>query len=159
MERYRPAPRPEPSETPENKTPKRTRGRPFRPGNPGRPVGSKNRTTQFVEQLMGNDAENLTRKAIDLALAGDPRLLQFCLDRLMPRRNGRPVDLPLPAVSDIDDVVTTAAVIATAVCDGDLTTAEADQLMSVLERFVKISETPDIVDRLDAIELRLKERP
>jgi hypothetical protein len=108
---------------------------------------------------MADEGEKLTRKVIDLALAGKVSCIQFCLDRLMPRRNGRPVDLPLPAVSDIDDVVTTAAVIATAVCDGDLTTAEADQLMSVLERFVKISETPDIVDRLDAIELRLKERP
>jgi hypothetical protein len=70
-------------------TPKKVRGRPFRPGNPGRPPGSKNQTTRLLEQLMAGDAEKVVQKAVELALAGNVRCLQLCLDRLLPRRTGR----------------------------------------------------------------------
>ena len=30
---------------------RKPRGRPFKPGNPGRPLGSKNRVTQTLERL------------------------------------------------------------------------------------------------------------
>jgi hypothetical protein len=61
----------------EAETPKRVRGRPFKPGNPGRPRGSKNRTTRLLEQLMANEGETLTRKVIDRALAGGAWKLAF----------------------------------------------------------------------------------
>src|SRR6516225_5337941 len=40
----------------------KVRGRPFQPGNPGRPPGSKNKTTRLVEQLVEGDAEKLSEK-------------------------------------------------------------------------------------------------
>ena len=46
------------------------RGRPFKQGNPGRPPGSKNKTTQVLEQLAEGQAEQLLRKVIEQALAG-----------------------------------------------------------------------------------------
>jgi hypothetical protein len=49
----------------------KTRGRPFAPGNPGRPKGSRNKATLAAEALLDGEAEALTRKAIELALAGD----------------------------------------------------------------------------------------
>jgi hypothetical protein len=55
----------------------KVRGRPFKLGNPGRPPGSKNKTTRVVEQLVDNQAEKLTRKLVELALAGDVRCLQY----------------------------------------------------------------------------------
>jgi hypothetical protein len=84
-------------------TPKKIRGRPFQPGNPGRPPGSKNRTTRLLEQLVAGEAEKVAQKAIELALAGNVRCIQLFLDRLLPRRNGRPVDFSLPAVNDAHD--------------------------------------------------------
>jgi hypothetical protein len=50
---------------------RKVRGRPFKPGNPGRPPGSKNKTTQMVEQLAEGQAEQLVQKALELAQAGD----------------------------------------------------------------------------------------
>ena len=70
--------------TVENKADKKVRGRPFQAGNPGRPLGSKNRTTRLVEQLLDGEAEAITRKFLELALAGNPKCLQLCLDRLLP---------------------------------------------------------------------------
>src|SRR5262245_45313465 len=65
--------------------PKKIRGRPFQRGNPGRPRGSKNRTTRLLEELVAGEAEKLAQKAVELALAGNVKCLHFCLDRLLPR--------------------------------------------------------------------------
>jgi hypothetical protein len=52
------------------------RGRPFvrgHSGNPaGRPAGARNRKTLAASLLLDGEAEALTRKAVELALAGDP---------------------------------------------------------------------------------------
>src|SRR6266481_631211 len=54
----------------------RVRGRPFekgRSGNPlGRRVGCRNKTTIAAGALLAGEAEALTRKAVELALVGDP---------------------------------------------------------------------------------------
>jgi hypothetical protein len=61
------------------------RGRPFEPGmsgNPnGRPKGSRNKTTMAMEILLDGEAELLTRKAVEKALAGDPLALRLGLGR------------------------------------------------------------------------------
>lgn len=69
------------SEEPTVTEPSRVRGRPFQKGNPGRPLGSKNQITKVVEALVEGEAPNLTRKLLELALDGDVRCLQFCLDQ------------------------------------------------------------------------------
>ena len=44
-----------------------TRGRPFANGNPGRPPGSKNRTTLLAAALLEGEAEELVHKAVEVA--------------------------------------------------------------------------------------------
>lgn len=48
-----------------------TRGRPFQLGNPGRPKGARHRTTLAMQALLEGEGEALTRKAVEMALAGD----------------------------------------------------------------------------------------
>jgi hypothetical protein len=68
-------------------------------GNPsGRPKGARNTTTVAVETLLDGQAQALTQKAIDLALAGDITALRLCLDRILPVRKDRPVTFDLPPV-------------------------------------------------------------
>ncbi len=63
------------------KTAGRARGRPFakgQSGNPGgRPRGSTNRATRAAELLLDGEAAALTRKAVELALAGDPQRSRY----------------------------------------------------------------------------------
>ena len=73
-----------------------TRGRPFEPGNSGRPKGARNRATLAAEALLDGEAEALTRKAIELALAGGPIALRLCLDRILSPRRERPTTFALP---------------------------------------------------------------
>ena len=76
------------------------RGRPFakgRSGNPaGRPRGTRNRSTLAAQMLLQGEAEALTRKAVELALGGDPTALRLCLDRLIAPHRERLVPLALP---------------------------------------------------------------
>src|SRR5262245_58725518 len=136
--------------------PKKIRGRPFQRGNSGRPRGSKNRTTRLLEELVAGDGEKLAQKAVELALAGNVKCLQLCLDRLMPRRVGRPVDFTLPAVNNAHDIVVAMAAVTTAVSDGSLTAEEAGQLVHILNGYAKAVETYGFATRIAALESQIK---
>ena len=68
---------------------KRVRGRPFAKGQSGNPAGwprgSMNRSTRAAQLLLDGEATALSRKAVELALAGDPTALRLCLDRTVRR--------------------------------------------------------------------------
>src|SRR5258706_6899922 len=95
----------------------KARGRPFEPGqsgNPsGRPKGARNKTTIAVEALLDNEAEALTRKVIELALAGNMAAIRLCFERLLPPRRDRGDAFDLPKIeSAADAVAASCAVIA-----------------------------------------------
>jgi len=57
-----------------------TRGKPFQPGNAGRPKGTRNKATLALEALLDGEGEALTRRAIQMALEGDTTAMRLCLD-------------------------------------------------------------------------------
>src|SRR3954451_23931868 len=62
----------------------------FRPGNPCRRAGARSRATLAAMALLEGETEALTRRCVELALAGDTTALRLCLERLLPRgRAGR----------------------------------------------------------------------
>ena len=134
----------------------KTRGRPFQKGNPGRPVGSRHKTTLAVEALLDGEAEKLTRKAIKLALAGDTIALRLCLERIAPLRRGRPVQIVLPDVSSTTGVTTALAAVVAALAVGAITTDEASGICAVIESQRRAIETAELERRLLAIEEHLK---
>src|SRR5687767_1636516 len=56
----------------------------FRLGNPGRPPGARNKATLAALALLEGEAEALTRRCVEMALAGDATAMRLCLDRLLP---------------------------------------------------------------------------
>ena len=74
----------------DNNSPDGLRGRPFARGKSGnltgRPRGARNHTTIAAEMLLEGEAENLTRKSVELALNGDIHALLLRLDRIIPPR-------------------------------------------------------------------------
>jgi len=131
-----------------------------RSGNPkGRPAGARNKATQTAELLLDGEAEALTRRAVELALAGDGMALRLCLDRIIPPRRGRPVQLGLPPVSDAADLGGTMAAITNAAVGGSITPGEAAELARVVEIFVRAVETSDFERRLRELEEAYAARP
>ena len=58
----------------------------FESGQSGNPKGARNKATLAAEALLDGKAEAITRKAIDLAKAGDLTAIRLCLERIIPAR-------------------------------------------------------------------------
>src|SRR6266403_5407571 len=111
---------------------RKPRGRPFKPGNPGRPLGSKNRVTQTLEQLAEGQAEQLFEKVRELAQAGDVACLRMVLDRIWPARKAQPINVTMPRINNSQDVLAAIAAICKALGEGCLTPDEIIALSSVI---------------------------
>jgi hypothetical protein len=124
----------------------------FAPGNPGRPKGSRNKTTLALEALLDGEAEALTRKAIEMALDGDTTAMRLVMDRIMPPRKDRPVMFSMPKLETAGDAVKAMAALAEAVANGDITPGEAGELSKLVDGFTKAVELHEIQQRLDKLE-------
>src|SRR5208282_6330278 len=135
---------------------RKQRGRPFpkgHSGNPdGKPRGARHRVTRAAEQLLDGEAEALTRKAIEMAIAGETTALRLCLDPFIAPRRDRPVRFTLPKLGSADDAAKAMAAITSAVARGDLTPSDAGELSRLVEVFVKSLEAADFEKRLQALE-------
>lgn len=125
------------------------RGRPFEKGNPGRPPGSKNRTTIVAAALLDGEAEDLVRRAIELAKAGDVAMLKFLLGRMLPRERRIQFDLPPDAVEALGAIMA-------AVSEGKITPAEAANLATLVNCYTHAVDLADVVKRFDQLELKIK---
>ncbi|MBV9859693.1 MAG: hypothetical protein JO038_06290 [Alphaproteobacteria bacterium] len=132
------------------------RGRPFRKGESGNPAGRRpgcrNRATREAEILLEGEAPRLTRKAIELALAGNERALRLCLERLIAPRRERAVAIDLPPVESAADLGAAVGAIAAALRQGAITPREAVAAAQVIAIFVRAIETSDFERRLDQLE-------
>ena len=126
----------------------------FAPGNPGKAKGTRWKQSRAAEQLLEGESEALTRKAIEMAKAGDTTALRLCLERLVPARKDRTIEFELPSVKTAADHPIALGAILTGVATGEITPAEAHALSGVLEQHRRALETADIDERLRAIEER-----
>ncbi|MGH1570322.1 hypothetical protein ACRAWG_06200 [Methylobacterium sp. P31] len=110
----------------------RVRGKPFAPGNPGRPAGARNRTTQAIEALLDGETEAPTRFA---------------------RRRDRHVPFALPPITCAADAVKASAALVAAVAAGELTPSEAAELGKLIETVLRGIELTDVQDRLARLEV------
>lgn len=131
-----------------------TRGRPFQPGNPGKPRGTRHRVTRAIEELLEGQHEKLTQAAIDKALEGDTTALRLCLDRLAPPRKDAPITFDLPPVRTVADAVVASLAVLSAVADGEVTPDEAGRVMALLSAHRGIVEACDLEARIAALETR-----
>ncbi|WP_324132350.1 DUF5681 domain-containing protein [Bosea sp. (in: a-proteobacteria)] len=137
---------------PSRKSATNTRGRPFAPGNGGKPKGARHKTTLAIEALLDGEAETLTRKAIELAKAGDMQALRLCMDRLAPPRRDRSISFEMPSIETVDDLPAATRAIMDAVSIGDITPSEAAELGKLVDAHVRAIEVSDINKRLEALE-------
>lgn len=129
-----------------------TRGRPFAPGNPGRPRGSRHHVTRAVELLMEGEHEQLTRIAIDKALGGDTAALRLCLDRIAPPRRDVPVSIALPPVRSAEEAAEASSSVLASVAKGEVTPDEAGRVMALLAAHKSIVAAGDLERRIAALE-------
>lgn len=129
----------------------------FAPGNRlggGKP-GARHKTTRAIEALLDGEAEGLTRKAIEMALAGDGPALRLCLDRIAPPRKDAPISFALPPIKTAADTVSASSALLEAVAAGDGTPDEAGRVMALLSAHKTLVEAGDLEARLTALEAKI----
>ena len=94
----------------------------------------------------------MTRKAVEMALAGDSTALRLCFDRILPPRRERPVHFKLPRLQTAGDAAQALAAITDAVAAAEITTGEAAELAKLVEAFVRALEATEFDERLRSIE-------
>ena len=132
------------------------RGRPFAKGvsgNPkGKPKGTRNKATRLAETLLDGQTEKLVGKCVQMALDGDSAAMKVCMDRLIPPRKGRPINLTIPQIKQLGDTSTAMKAVINAVGEGEVTPNEAQVVSSVIEVYRKVIETTELESRIIELE-------
>ena len=96
-----------------------TRFKPGQSGNPnGRPAKrvSPQGNACLRQHSWKASRKAITRKAVEMAKAGDAVAMRLCMDRLTPPRRDRPVPFTLPKLETAADTKAAAGAIVQAVC-------------------------------------------
>jgi hypothetical protein len=122
-------------------------------GNPlGRPPGARNKATIIAESLLQGETETITRLAIERAKAGDMAALRMCLDRVAPPIRHRAIAFELPPLKSAADAVTALAAITAAVAEGELSPAEAGELVKLVDTFARVLDLAAFEQRIVRLE-------
>ena len=145
----------EPTNEPRVKNAPATRGRPFQPGNPGRPAGARNRSTLALEAMLDGEAEGVTRKCVEMALAGDTTALRLVMERILPPRKERVIQVDLPLLESAGGALAVSGALLKAAADGSLTPGEATALAGLVAAHQRVLETHALEARLTELEQRI----
>ena len=141
------------AKTTEKQTRKTKGFQPGQSGNPsGRPQGSRNKATLIAEQLIDGQAEELVKMCITMAKNGDTTAMKIMMDRLIPPRRERSIQLALPDVKTPKDVLNVIGTVIKSIGDGKLDADQAKTLAGILEVQRKSIETVEIEQRITALE-------
>lgn len=125
----------------------------FAAGNPGRPAGARHKVTRAVEALLEGEAEELTRKAISMALDGDMQALRLCIERIAPARKDAPVQFDLPTMECAQEAAQAASAVLRAVSEGILTPIEGATVMGLVDSYRRTLEVSELEARIAALEV------
>jgi hypothetical protein len=121
-------------------------------------LAHRKQATLAVAALMNGEAEELTRKAIELAKGGDLAALRLCMDRLLPPRKDRPVSLDLPMIESARDMPKAISALLGAVAAGELAPSDAAEVTKLLDAYGRAVEINELAERIDNLE-KMAERP
>ena len=108
----------------------------------------------LAERLLDGQAEELIQQCVQKALDGDSTAMRLCIERLVPPRKDRPVNLDLPQMECVEDTIKAMAVISSGVADGELTPSEGQVLSGMVENYRKAIETTELEERISNLEKR-----
>jgi hypothetical protein len=123
---------------------------------PGRPRGSRNKTTVWLDELGAEDTEEIIKVVKTEARKGDMRAAWLVLSRTWPHRRGRPVEIDLPPVETSAGLIRAQAALIAALAKGEITPDEAASIAGVLETQRRAIETHDHTRRIRELEKKVE---
>jgi hypothetical protein len=101
---------------------------------------------------LAGEAEGLTRKAVEVAFAGDPMALRLCVELLLPVCRERAVEFKLPPIESPANIAAAMKALTSALAQGETTPGEAGRIAGVVDTFVRAIETSEFERRLQELE-------
>jgi hypothetical protein len=130
------------------------KGKPFEPGNKlgkGRPPGSQNKRTKFMESLQNHGAA-IIDKAKLMALSGDRTALRLCFERLIPLPKPPGTRFRLPKMKTPADLKKVLPSVLEQVSKGHLSASDAESIANVLDTQVRTVVAGEFDERIHALE-------
>ena len=144
---------------PENTGQKQENGR-FQKGvsvNPsGMPKGTRHRSTLLAERLLVDEIHDICASVIAEAKKGNIQAAKIILDRVLPSRRDRVIDVQLPKLQTVDDAVKAMSTIINAIGSGDITPSEGEAMSRAVDTFIKAIQVHDIEKRVSMLEQGVK---
>lgn len=138
------------------KAARKARGRPFAKGvsgNPaGRPKGVLNRSSRVAALLFENESQEIARKAVALAKAGDMQAIRLILERLIPVARERSIEVEMPTLTTATDLPAAVSRLLALVASGEITPSEGTKLAELLGAWRAAFELTEFEARLAALE-------
>lgn len=124
--------------------------KPGQSGNPdGRPKGSKDKRTELRE-LLKPHADDLVKKAVDMALAGDTTALRICIDRIIPSIKARDMPISIPELTG--SLTEKGEKVLLAMGQGEITPNDATQMLQTISAQARILEIDELEKRVYELE-------
>jgi hypothetical protein len=110
------------------------------------------KTTLAAAAFLAGESEALTRRAVELALGGDPTAMRLCLERVLPPCRERTVKFALPPIESAADIAAAMKAVTSALASGAITPGEAERIAAVVDTFVRAIDASDFERRLQELE-------
>jgi hypothetical protein len=131
------------------------RGRPFASGNKsgkGRPRGSRNKVSPKAQELFREFSEPIARKCLALALQGNVKALQLCLERAFPVQKDRRISLGPQPLRTLADVAKASEIVTQQVTSGKIGVEHGTALARMLDMRRQALQTQELESRVSALE-------
>lgn len=127
-------------------------------GNPkGKPRGARNKSTLTAEKLLEGSLDKICQRIEEEALNGNMQAAKMILDRVLPCKKDRVIQIDLPHIKTHDDVLSAIGSIVNAVGNGEISPSEGESLSRTIDLYSKTLEVHELDVRLKAIENSFKE--
>lgn len=122
-------------------------------GNPkGKVKGTKNKATCFIESLMQSELNNIGQKLVELAMAGNLQAIKLVLDRIMPPKTSRSIQIEMPKIENTTDALQAISTVIHAVGQGELTPSEGEAMTKIIQSFTQALQAYEFDQRLSRLE-------
>jgi hypothetical protein len=122
-------------------------------GNPaGRPIGSRNKATLACAQMLEGESEELLRVAVNLAMKGNINALRLCLERIVPPRKERCINLELRPIASPQDLPIQFQDITAAIAEGRITPGEGESISNILSSHAQTLKLVEMDRRVAELE-------
>ena len=129
-------------------------------GNPaGKKPGTRNRATVAAQVLLEGGLRAIAKVCVDKAKTGDLLACKLVLDKLIPNRRERAIDLRLPKLVGTAKIPQALADTLETVAQGKITPGEGQTVATILETYRRSMETTDLETRVRALEEKISKQP